>query len=209
MSSSEINSLIDTVEREAEMHPVDIEAVRHIEGDDSDGITIRVLETDATAESDQVGFQVTKPNTDMGRQIFTERLGSGFRSLSDHLRSDDDSDDDPDDDTLKETSSDQTESTESSSTENSRREEPMDDGSATDEIIETREVGTFSITTSLNEDSLDRLSTELDTTFEEITDELPDEERIENIENDVDDLDERLSTLEQKLAMLGSFDGGG
>lgn len=210
MSQSEIDTLIESVEREAETHPVEIEAIRHIEGEE-EGITLRVLETDADSEADQVGFQVTKPNTQMGRTVFSERLGQGFRALSDHIRDGGDDEDGSDDnEQLSEGDDTDEEPNPEPVSENSQMMSDTESVPTGDTVPEpTQEVGSFSITTELNEDSLNDLSAELDNTFEEITDELPDEARISEIEDDIDELDERLSVLEEKLAMLGSFDGGG
>lgn len=209
MSTSEITSLKESVEREAEMHPVELDAVRHIKNEDGEsGITLRVLETDAEDEADQVGFQVTKPNTQMGRQVFSERLGQGFRALTDHLRDTGDSDNSDSERQV----SDVSDATTSEATDDTEEQvEQPDQSNTTSKPAQsqpTREVGSFSITTELDDDSLNALADELDNTFEDITDELPDEERIGDIEDDIDDLDDRLSVLEEKLAMLGSFDGG-
>lgn len=210
MSNSEINSLIESVKREAEMHQVELDAVRHIEDEDSDvGITLRVLETDAENEADQVGFQVTKPNTQMGRQVFSERLSQGFRALSDHLRDGDDSNgEDSERQIPDEDASSEPEMTEDAATESTEPNTQPNSAPAPKQSQPTREVGSFSITTELDDDSLEALAAELDDTFDSITDELPDEERIDGLKEDIDDLDKRLSVLEEKLAMLGSFDGG-
>jgi hypothetical protein len=211
MSRSEVHSLIETVEREAELHPVELENIRHIENDDIDGITIRVLETDGETEADQVGFQVTKPNTQMGRQAFTERLESGLRSLTDHVRDNDDTEDNADSE--RQNSEDDTTDSEqdSQSVSESRdfSDETESDGSNETIPTRSREVGSFSITTELDQDSLGKLSAELEDTFDELTDELPDEEKIADLEDNMDEIDDRLSVLEDKLAMLGSFDSGG
>lgn len=214
MSKSEITTLKESVEREAEMHPVELDAIRHIENEDGEsGITLRILETDGETEADQVGFQITKPNTQMGRQVFSERLGQGFRALSDHIRNGDDASESDSERQVSDTEdSVETETAEAPVPDNSKHME--DDNSPApaghrEPSPPTREVGSFSITTSLDEDSLEALATELDSTFEDITDELPDEERISGIEDDIDDLDDRLSVLEEKLAILGSFDDGG
>ena len=209
MAGSEITALKESVEREAELHPVEIDAVKHIDTDEP-GTTLRILETDAEDESDQVGFQVTKPESDMGRQVFGERLGDGFRALVDHLR-DGDTDDS---DSERQRSEDQ-----SMDAEDMSSDDPGYGGEKTGDTEmkpnpkhpspPTREVGTFSITTTVDEDSLEQLVEELDRTFEEITDEFVDEEVVESNENRIDDLDERLSLVEEKLAALGSFGDGG
>ncbi len=60
MASPEVEKLIGRAEREAEQQDIELDAVRKIESE-ADGITLRVLETDAESEEDQVGFQVTQP----------------------------------------------------------------------------------------------------------------------------------------------------
>jgi len=209
MTGSDVTALKETVEREAELHPVEVDAVKHI-NDDQPGTTLRILETDAEDEADQVGFQVTKPESDMGRQVFNERLGDGFRALVDHLRNGDTDDSDSE----RQSSEDQ-----SMDAADMSSDDPGDTGEQTEDAETkpnpqhqsppTREVGTFSITTTVDEDSLEQLVEELDRTFEEITDEFVDEETVESNTDRIDELDERLSLVEEKLAVLGSFGDGG
>lgn len=209
MSKSEIDSLIESVEREAEMHPIELDAIRHVETDDDGaGITIRVLETDAISSEDQVGFQVTKPNTQMGRQVFSERLGQGLRSLASHVR---DKDDESDSEGQRSKGDIETESTDDIPDTDDYAKEydgSVPTGSET-ASQPTHEIGEFTVTARIGDESLAGLQKELDDAFEDISDEIPSEERIANIEEKQDDLDDRLSVLEEKLAILGSFDGGG
>lgn len=209
MSKSEIETLKESVEREAELHPVELDAVKHVETDDSDaGITLRVLETDAADESDQIGFQITKPDTQMGRQVFSERLGSGFRALTDHLR---DNGSDDDSDSERQGSTDEDNFDPEPETQSVPEESQMthDDAETGERMANPphREVGEFSITTTVDDESLERLMEELDNTFEEITDEFVDEAQVNGNTDAIEDLDERLSAVEEKLAMLGSVGG--
>lgn len=204
MSSNESERLIEKVEDEAEMQGVELDAVRQVDSD-ANGITIRVLETDADNEADQVGFQVTKPNVETGRTMFNKRLSDGMRSLRDILKDDDDGSDDDSEEEFEPESETSSETTEAMSDMASSHDEYAKPSTETTH----QEVGEFELTASVDDESLEALRDELDTMFDEVNEEFVTSEEAEAIDDRLDDLDDRLTSLEETLSMLGTVGDGG
>lgn len=78
----------EKIRREADFHDVELEAIRKVESEGV-GETYRVLETDAESEADQVGFDVTYPEGPAGEQMFSNKLSDSFTALKDYINGDD------------------------------------------------------------------------------------------------------------------------
>lgn len=188
---------------EAEEYPsFDLDDVREI-SDGGDGITLRILETDAEDESDQVGFQVTRPNMSdgRGRQIFNDRVLSGLRELRDRFR-----DDRGDESRDFDASSD---SEDASDRQETDRDDTIDDGRDVDAIanssaIDDADVGPLSVTLGIDEESRDELVEEFNAVLEELEEASASTETVEEHEERLDDIDDRLTQLEDTLSMVGN-----
>ena len=173
---------------------IDLDDVREIETD-TRGVTVRVLAVDADDERDQVGFDVTRPPGDMGREMFDRRLREGLRELKRVVnRGGDETDDELDSVTEPDTEDiDRMEEDEFDDRENLSTNVPST------EVIET--VG---MRVSLDDGSLQDLCEELDDVFEQFDDRAVSEERVDELEDRLDDVDSRLTALEEQLSMLGN-----
>lgn len=197
-----VSRLKEYAESEAEDMGIEIDAVREVETD-TDGVTIRVLETDAENEADQVGFQVSRPNVDTGRNMFNRRLANGLRSLRSHIK-----DDDSESDSTSEVESDP----EDGSTKNqSETPSPQHTSAVVDENSATRsdtppttELGGFSVRVELEEESRSEITDSLESTLDEFEEQTISVEEFRELEQRIEDVDERLQSLEEHLSMFGS-----
>lgn len=185
--SPDASTLTDKVRREAESRGIDIDDVRIADDVDGDGTTVRIIETDAEDEVNQVGAQVTHPGGQRGQMMFDDRLRSTLDALEEHLGIDDNSSaeiaETPDEDPRPDT-------TESPSTDDhdAQVRQPSE-SSAT----ETRSDETDSSTTS----------TELDATLE--VDGLDDyADRLDAVEARINELEERVETIEEIFDAVGN-----
>lgn len=192
--------LKDYVRREAKEMGVEIESVREI-SDDTDGVTIRVLLEDGETESDQVGFQVSRPNVDAGRNMFNRRVANGLRELRSRLRDDSDSNsadtDNTSDPAVNERSqSDQTPAVEDTSL-------PVDTERTNSQSIDSN-LGSLSVQVELEDDSRSELIGEFESVLDEIQESTVSEAQLEDLEERIDAVDSRLQKLEETLSMVGS-----
>jgi len=221
---------VETAWRVAETQGVDddLDAIREIDTD-ADGVTVRVLLEDAESETDQVGFDSTRPRGQMADQMFRDSLRNGMRDLKRYLRNDGLEDDttQADDETVADT-----DDTDDSGTDNSVTDDSGTDDSDTHNKTEMRaesagdpaggnetvasephgreadelRVKTVALKTELAEDSLDSLRADLDETLEEAQNECVGKPRIEDVEARLKEIDKRLTAIEEQLSMLGSPD---
>lgn len=196
------SKLKDFVYDEAEEYPsFDLDDVREI-SDDSDGITLRVLVEDAPDESDQVGFQVTRPNMakGRGRQMFNDRVLNGLRELRDRYR-----DDRGDNSRDIDASSDPEDASDRQETD---RDDTIDDGRDVDGVtnssaISDADVGPLSVTLGIDEDARDELVEEFNAVLEELEETSASTDAVDDIEERLDDIDDRLTQLEDALSVVG------
>ena len=192
--------LKDYVRREAKEMGVELESVREI-SDDGDGVTIRVLLEDGETESDQVGFQVSRPNVDTGRNMFNRRVANGLRELRSRLRDDSDSNstdtDNTSDPAVNESSqSDQASDVgDTSSTVDNKRANSQSIGS---------NLGSLSVQVELEDDSRSELVGEFESVLDEIQESTVSEAQLDDLEERIDAVDSRLQKLEETLSMVGS-----
>ncbi len=174
--------LKDYVWEEAEEMGVEIESVREI-SDNNDGTTLRVLLEDGDTEADQVGFQVSRPNVDTGRNMFNRRVANGLRELRKRLRGDtgdiDQSATDP--------------QTETDQNDQEPTSEPTLD-------ITTPPSGSLSVTVKLDDDSQSELEAEFEALLEEIEDSTVSPGQLEELETRIDDIDSRLQKFEETFS---------
>lgn len=182
------------VEREAETSGVEIEAVRVVPDDDVEGTVIRILHKDADNEADQVGIQVVKPNTELGDQMFQNRLSDSLSELRRYVRgssetttADSESETSTVDDTEVETPS-------VTETENQPQTEQT-----TAPTIES----SITLGVQIDDNSLEDVQDELRGVFEEYEAVTASETRADALEERIDSLDARLESIEEKLSLLG------
>lgn len=204
-SASRLKEYVNT---EAEEMGVDLDAVREVETD-ADGTTIRVLAVDGETEADQVGFQVTEPNVETGRQMFNRRLGNGLRTLRSRLKDDEDSDSN---------SQDQAQNVGESTSENNGRQEDNGlnspstaSGSATSNTTTSasqtppgHELGQLSVSVALEDDSRSDLTSQFESLLDDLESETVSDTQFDELEERVDDIDDRLASIEEKLSLLSS-----
>lgn len=189
------DKLRSRVEREAETSGVDIEAVRVVPDDDVEGTVVRILHKDAENETDQVGIQVVKPNTELGDQMFQNRLSDSLSDLRRHVRG------------SSETTTDDVEPTEAdvddaevktSSASSTRSPAPTDEQTEAPTIESSITLGV-----QIDDNSLEDVQSELRETFEEYEAVTASENRADALEERIDSLDARLESIEEKLSLLG------
>lgn len=202
MAEPEANSTIDEIERVADRRDIALDDVSTVNSDEP-GLTVRVLETDAESEVDQVGFQITKPSGNRGDQMFRRNLRQYFDALEDALREStvsdqaDQGDSDDDLDALEKAARDEdvdvdrSESSESAQIAQTPESDPRAQSSESDSAI-TEEIGQFTITASVEIDEGD---------LADITESI--EDATQTLQEDIDDLDERISAIEDTFSQLG------
>lgn len=197
MASPEVEKVISRVEREADMYDIDLDTVRKVDDTevDADGIVVRVLETDAPDEADQVGFQIHRPPGDPGWRMFEENISKYMKELRDHLRKK--RGDDPDDDLVDDSDNTLEEPTTASDEESPPQPDNTRRGEIDRDVIE--HVG---LEVTIDDESLSDFRDELDSLFEEMDEAFADDEEIDQLVEQMNDLDERLSQIEDRLSML-------
>jgi hypothetical protein len=189
------DSIIDKIERQAEQKGIELDTVNEVESD-GDGTTFRVLEQDAPNEVDQVGFEITHPEGPLSRNMFDTQLRKYLESLQSTISG---SDTDDDEETSEPTDADKalTADAESDPTESH-----IDNGvseTTSDRNVRVEPDIAIEAVLSIDEDSLTEVEQELSAT---IDDELGDVNDIIELADRVDELDERLSKIEDGLSTL-------
>ena len=183
MSSDPSSSAVNKAWRIAEMQDLDddLDAIREVSSD-ANGTVIRVLLEDAESEADQVGFQATKPPGQLNDTMFTKRLKNGMRELNDILAgkqpTQSNTADTPDEDPR-----------ESSTTEQTEPSDSVESDSTVSQVAEAD----LTVELAITNESIEEIRSVL-------SDELEDAPRTER----VDEIDERLTSLEERLSLLGS-----
>lgn len=190
-----VSKLKDFVYDEADEYPsFELDDVREV-GDGDNSVVLRVLVEDGETEADQVGFEVTRPNIDQGREMFNRSVLSGLRELRDLYRDDRSNDRDrrseQDEDVTEE------ETTQSEPTE-AQSETPSGDSSGQD-----TQLGPVGVSLSIDDDDREFLVTEMQSAISEIEDEVASDTDIDRIESRLDEIDQRLTDLEEALSMIG------
>lgn len=201
---STASPLRQQIEREAEMQDIDLDAINQIESD-SPGTTVRILLEDAEDESDQVGFQVTKPPGQMGEQMFSDRLEDGMRKLA-RLARGEDPQPEPDERPNPTESIDSDDPTESdrptrSDESTTMERQPMSEKPSSKKVP----LETFDFTVSMDDESLDGVREQLTAALEAYDERSVDAEDVAELEARIDDVESRVSDLESTLSMLGQF----
>lgn len=206
-------SVMDTIERKADLKGLELDAVRVVE-DDPEEPTFRVLAVDAPDERDQVGFQITHPSGPLSTEMFNERLESYLQALKDKVRDstdDNESDDeydlpDPEDveDTAETVGEDDTEEAvpTNSSVESAEGTKRID-AESSQTLGEA--LGTQHITVELTV-SDEQFTDEIEATLSELVEPLGDD--MDELETDVEEIDDRLSRIEETLGQVGPTDNG-
>jgi len=187
--------LQDYVRREADELGIDLESVKVVETDD-DSTVIRVLLKDGDVESDQVGFQVSRPNVDAGRNMFNRRVANGLRELRKRIRdeeSDDDSETEP-----KETGDLPTEKEDHDSTA-SEAVSVGDSSTPTDSVN-----GDLSVHVELSEESRSELIDQFTSIKQDIGETTASTDDLQTLEERIDDVDARLKAIEDALSLFAS-----
>jgi len=192
--------LKDYVRREAKEMGVELESVREI-SDDGDGVTIRVLLEDGETESDQVGFQVSRPNVDTGRNMFNRRVANGLRELRSRLRDDSDSNSTDTDNTSDPAVNESSQSDQASDVGDASS--TVDNKGANSESIGS-DLGSLSVQVELEDDSRSELVGEFESVLDEIQESTVSEAQLDDLEERIDAVDSRLQKLEETLSMVGS-----
>ena len=193
-----ISRLKDYIREEAEEYEFELDAIREIEDEDTDGVTLRIIAEDGETEADQVGFQVLRPNINQGRSVFNQNVLAGLRELRDHYRDDRDGDtsrdldpsneqadiDQLDDDTGNESSS-----TVTPSNSTQQQQDPL---------------GPLGVELTIDEESEEDLIAEFESLVEEIEEITVSESDLEELVERVDEIETRLTNLEEQLSMIGN-----
>lgn len=201
--------LRDRVNREAKTRDIDIDSVEHVDTE-SEGTTVRVLYKDAPDEADQIGFQVTKPPGPMGDQMFGEQLQNGFRELRNYLRgTDTNSGSDSDTDTASESDTEAADTPSPSGSDTGASPSPSrtDDTEADPDATSTASPGVGEINHEVTLET--RLAQEdheaMRTAMQEFADQFQaKEERINELQTQLDEMDNRVEKLENAIANIGS-----
>lgn len=177
----------------------ELDDVRVVTNDDN-GVTLRVLSEDGDEEADQVGFQVTRPRMDQGRQMFNERVLNGLRELRNRYRDD-----------RGETSREFDPSSPNEAELDDRQETDHEDTEAPSSRETTGTVdrpsndplGPLAVTLSVDEDAEQALVEEFESIVEEIDDVSASQDALDEVEERLDAIDDRLTQLEEALSMVG------
>jgi hypothetical protein len=87
-----VSRVKDIIESKADFVEVELDSIERV-GTTSDGDRYRVLETDADSEIDQVGFEITYPESSpMAEQMFRDRVEGYLNALADSTSDDGDTD---------------------------------------------------------------------------------------------------------------------
>lgn len=179
-------SLERKITRAAEIRDIELDAVRVIDADVEGQRTFRVLETDAPEEVDQVGFQITYPDGPTADMIFGNQLEKYMDSLREHVHGESSTDDSEmeDDSTSEEVVPTDGEAA-----------QPTGSSEMNAETIDGKD---FSTTVSLEFDS--ESIAELQAMLEETLEDVP-----EDVDERLDDIDTRLSRLEDAIGGLADL----
>lgn len=192
------SQLKEYVYEEADEYPsFELDAVRQVANDD-EGVTLRILVEDAEDESDQIGFQVTRPDMEQGRQMFNKRVLNGLRELRDRYRDDRDSSSrDIEPSTDSETDTDPVDrSTEVADQQTGSRGSQQRD-------IGGEPLGPLEVTLSLDNDAEAELVEEFESLVEEIDELTASQESVDDLDERLNDVENRLTQLEEALSMVG------
>jgi len=209
-----LSDLRDRVDREADDRGIDIDAIREVSTDDP-GIRLRVIETDAAQETDQIGFEITYPDGPTADMMFSQQLEKSMRSLKDYIDGDDTdgSTDDVDSSDGIDSSSDDEPVDELEELANADQpEDPStveaEDASNTDRIDTPEpESTTIGVQVGLDDESIDDLVDDLEAVIEDHTTDVEEAtDRVSELGDRIDDLDARVSDIESTFAAIGPDD---
>lgn len=211
-------SLKERVRSKADEYNVDIDAVREIDTNGS-GTTLRIVETDAPDEVDQVGVQITYPDTKTGDMMFSDQLTGAIRQLRDYVddtgdgngndndnnsSSTDDNDTvDANDGTGSDTDADDSDMDELERLAQNESKDTDTSDSSADEGSQSSTHSDLSTTVTLefDQDSLDEFKETIESS---LPDEQPDMDHTEDIEGRLDAIEDRLDDIESAFAVLSS-----
>lgn len=187
------------LEREAKKRSIDLDDVRVAEDVEAKGTVIRVVETDADNERDQVGFQIEMPTGPNSFQSFKMKGKEYLDALRDHLDEKRGGSSSDDADSSGDGGADGDGGTASGS-------EDQDVPSASSQSIPSGVQQTsghgLSLRVGLDEDSLEELRDDLEDLLEEIDEATVGEEELTEVKEEVADINERVTAIEERLSML-------
>lgn len=195
------SQLKDYVREEASEYEYDLDSVQEIEAGTEDATVIRVLLEDAEDEADQVGFEVSRPDVDQGRQMFNRQVQQGLRALRDKFHGNERG-------SSRDIDPDSTDDTDSTSREDERDTTSIDtqqDQSDPDytQPTNTGSMGPVAVTLTIDEDGQQELLDEMEALVEDIEDATVTTAELDAVESRIDEIDERLADIEDTLSMIG------
>lgn len=203
MASSEVDRATRKIEREAKKRSIDLDDVRVADDVDADGTVLRVLETDAPNEEDQVGFQIAIPPGPNGYSMFETNLKKYWPALKDHLEGESDGTTSELEESQDATTQDRQEGSRDAQSQDSGRDGNSRNATPNQRNQSSVPEHTLTLSVGLDDGSLEDLQSEFDAFLERIEEETVDEERVDELEDHVDDHEERLSDIEERLSLLG------
>ena len=188
-------SLKESINQAADRRDIELDAVELVD-DDGTQRTFKVLETDAETEKDQVGFQITFPGGPTGDMMFRKRLNQYMDQLQEHVNGGDVEDND----TSTESTDDQEpEQTESEDVDD--RDAPSADNESIPSSVSDDEKFE-SYTTEKTIEMVVTVDDEIESSLDELVDDIED---IERLAERVEEIDERMDRLEDALGGLAQI----